>query len=362
MAGITRNPIPFSERYTPLRGPLDLATGRYPSYLFGGPLRGHLPVFHFHEVTLPYLEPYLVYLYENGYQTWTSKEMGEVVRGTRPVKDKAVVLCFDDAWASVWTVVNLLLRRYNMRAITYAIPGRVRDAQMTRPIWGQPGHDAKIDSSDIPFCTWPELRALESEGRVDVQCHTWSHAQIFCSEEFKELVQEDTELPTLSWPLLSDYGEELRFLNKEHLYHPMLPTRSRMSNACKHDVDLSVINRIKDDPSAAPFIFKQHFTQIETKTERDEAIRYELTRSKEELESRLKSTIRQICFPWAVCGSVAERMTVEAGYETAVADRVGGFRACVSAQNPFRIMRLKHQYIRCLPGRSRELYWRIKAK
>jgi len=31
----------------------------------------------------------------------------------------------------------------------------------------------------------------------------------------------------------------------------------------------------------------------------------------------------------------------------------------VPGQDPFKIMRLKHTYIRALPGKPRKLFWRI---
>lgn len=352
-------PVPFSERHTPVRGVLDLATGRYPRFLFGAGVGAVLPVFDFNEVTLPYLESFLVYLHENGYRTVDAAELEAVVRGQRPMKEPAVALCFDGAWASVWTVVNPLLRRYDMRAISYAIPGRIREGNGVRPVWGEKGHDPDIDRSGNPFCTWRELEALEAEGRVDIQSNSWSHAQIFCQDRFVRLILPETVLPLLSWPVVSDPGEPLRALSSSNVFHPLLPTRSRMSDALKHDVDPSMVKRIHDDPDAAPYLYRQHLVQIETPEERREAIRFELECSREELGARLGREVRQICFPWGVCGPTAASLVEETGYTSAVADQVGGFRAAVPGRNPFRIMRLNHAYIRALPGRSRKLFWRI---
>ncbi|MXW34831.1 MAG: hypothetical protein F4Z60_04370, partial [Chloroflexi bacterium] len=60
---------------------LDLATGRYPAFLFGGPIGRLLPVFHLHEVTRASLEPKLQYLAEHGYRTVTTEEIDRFVRG-----------------------------------------------------------------------------------------------------------------------------------------------------------------------------------------------------------------------------------------------------------------------------------------
>ncbi|MCC5848556.1 MAG: polysaccharide deacetylase family protein [Verrucomicrobia bacterium] len=355
-----RNPVPFGERNTKLRKPLDICTGRYPTFLYGAKLGSFLPVFSFEKVTLPYLEPYLVYLMENGYQTLQTPELQDIVLGKRKIDAPSVVLQFDGAWASVWTVVAPLLRRYNMRAVTFAIPGRIQHGEKPRPTWRQPGHDPAIDHTQNPFCTWEELRALADEGRVDVQSHSWSHAQIFCSDQFQRLILPETDMPLLEWPVISDPGEPLKRLGPSNVFHPLLPTRTRLSNALKHDVDPSVVRRIHDDPNAAPYLFRQYFLQIETEEDREKAIRFELEQSKGELEDKLGKPVTQIRCPRGICGGIAESLLHECGYETAVADKLGGFRACVPGQNPRRIMRLDHIYIPCLPGRTRKCYWYIK--
>lgn len=356
-----RPAIPLREREHRFRRPLELIAGRYPPFLFGARVGRILPVFHFQSVSFSYLETYLVYLMENGYRTLNADELAEVIQGKRTLTEPSVVLHFDQAWASLWTVVAPLLRRYRMQAVAYVIPGRVQEAAETRPVWGKPGHDPDIDRSLNPFCTWAELRALAREGLVDLQSNTWSHGKIFCDDRFERLILPETVLPLLDWPILHDPGEPFQRLSSSNVFHPLLPTRSRLSDAFKHDVDPSMVRRLHDDPNAAPYLFRQHFLQIETEADREHAIRFELLRSREVLTERLGKPVRHVALPWGVCGSVAARLLPESGYETAVAERVGGFCAVRPGQNPFRIMRLPHVFLRCLPGRARKLYWRVRS-
>ena len=72
--------LPFTERKTFWRGFLDLGTGCYPAFLFGGSLGKLLPVFHFHDVTPAYLEPYLRYLAENQYRTVVSDDIHHMLK------------------------------------------------------------------------------------------------------------------------------------------------------------------------------------------------------------------------------------------------------------------------------------------
>jgi hypothetical protein len=127
-------------------------------------------------------------------------------------------------------------------------------------------------------------------------------------------------------------------------------------------VDLSVVARIHDDPDAAPYIFRQHFTQIETPADREDAIRRELMDSREEIGLRLGKEVRQFCFPWGVRGRVAAGLLADCGYTSAVVDRQGGIRLLRPGQPPFRIARLPSVYIRCLPGKGRKRIWRIRTE
>src|ERR1035437_3447019 len=109
---MTNRGIPFDERGGRLRGGLDLLSGRYPAFLFGAGLGAYLPVFHFHEVTVEYLEPRLQFLAENGYSTVVSDDIANLVRHGRHPGPRSVALAFDDAHASFWTIAAPLLRRH----------------------------------------------------------------------------------------------------------------------------------------------------------------------------------------------------------------------------------------------------------
>ena len=223
--------IPFQERKSKARGVLDLLSGSYPAFLFRQPVRHLLPVFHFHDVTGPYLEPYLVYLAENGYRTVTSEALGRFVRDGVTPGDRTVVLCFDDAWASLWTVVAPLLRKFGMTAITYAIAGRVPDAGKPRPVDSVAGADA--------LASWPELKALNDEGIVDVQAHTYSHAMIFCDSRPAGFLAPDSRISVLSMPAV-DFTPAPVFLDAGMLGAPLYLRRSRMSDAFRYIDDADV--------------------------------------------------------------------------------------------------------------------------
>ncbi|NER01087.1 MAG: polysaccharide deacetylase family protein [Cyanothece sp. SIO2G6] len=297
---------------------------------------------------------------ENGYKTLTTLELEGILTGERPRKPKEVLLTFDHGWASLWTVAAPLLRRYGFRAVAYVIPGRVRDSRDCRPIMGKPGHDPDVDRSEHPFISWGELRKLADERVMDIQSNSWSHAKVFSHDKFLKLIEPETRLPSLSWPLISEVEEPLQFLSPTHVFHPLLPSRSRLSDGLRHEVDPSMVRRIHDDPDAAPFLFKQHFLQIETTEDRERAIRHELLHSRNVLEAKLNKDIRHFAFPWGISGKVAQQLLEECGYQTAFTERRAVKQAVRKGQPPLRLGRLPFPFIRSLPGRHRKRYWRIR--
>ncbi|WFB37855.1 polysaccharide deacetylase family protein [Kiritimatiellota bacterium B12222] len=354
-----KSQVPFSERESAWREPLELLKGKWPAFVFGAGVGAQLPVFRFSSVIRQEFEPSLIYLMENGYHTVQSAELEAILRGDKPPDPKAVMLCFDHAWASLWTIAAPLLERYNFTAVTYAIPGRIHDSKALRPVWGQPEHDPDVDRTENLFCSWKELKALSDGGRVEVQSNGWSHGKIFSHDKFECLVMPETRMHPLRWPMVSDPGEELKLLSRSRIFHPLLPLRSRLSDALRHDVDPLVVDAIRNDPDAAPYLFQKYFLQVETEEDRVSAIRFELTRSKELLEHHLGKEIHQLCFPWGVGGRLAAGMLSDLGYRTAFADRQASFLAVKAGQNPLKLGRLPCEYIRALPGKPRKLYFRI---
>jgi hypothetical protein len=359
--------VPLSERGGTLRGLLDLATGRYPAFLFGGSTGRLLPVFHLHEVTRATLEPSLQFLAEHGYRTVTTDVIAQLVRNGRHPGPFTVALCFDDAWASLWTVAQPLLRKYGFCAITYAIPGRIADADTTRPtLDDDQGPAERADQSDRPFVTWPELCALQSSGLVDVQNHTFSHASIFCADRVTGFVTpEFASTHLLDRPQIAQDGDPA-FLRPDDLGAPLYAQRSRMSDALRYVEDMDTrdrcLTRVREEGGAAFFarpdcqrtlqaIADRRLGVFESDDTRGRTLRLELDRARAVLEDRLRAPVRHLCFPWGVGGRLARETARQLGIETAFSERLFGLRAVRAGDDPYRLMRLSGKWITRLPKR-----------
>lgn len=360
--------IPFPERNTPWRGVLDLATGCYPRFLFGGGLGRWLPVFHFHEATPQGLEPYLVYLAENGYRTVTSEAVAAYVRRGIHPGAKSVVLCFDDAWASLWTVAAPLLRKHGLQAITYVSPARVPELATPRPTLESPeGAPAGVDDSATPFAAWCELKALHASGTIDVQAHTLRHTMVFADAVVGGFVQPGFMRHPHLYPLV-DTGAGERYLTPADLGAPLYTQRSRYSTALRYDNPAAFeacTRQVRERGGAAYFetpgwerelrgLAASFAGRQETPEQRDAAMRADLAEARETLNARLATdTVRHMCFPWAIASVPGEVAAAMAGYDTAFGDRMFGGRSVLPGDPPYRLMRLKHQHLYALPGRGR---------
>ncbi|MCC7416672.1 MAG: polysaccharide deacetylase family protein [Acidobacteria bacterium] len=367
---MTTSEIPFDERGGALRGCLDLVAGRFPRFLLGGAVpAGLLPVFHFHDVSRGELQPKLEFLADNGYRTVRADDIAAHAARQTTLPPSSVALCFDDAWASLWTVAAPLLREYNLTAITYAIPARIEDAagcratiaDHTGPAWDGP-----------PLVTWPELRELHTSGLVDVQSHTYSHSMIFHSTMVGGFVTPSyAATPLLNRPQLS--AQPMRFVTSADLGAPLYPARSRMSAARRVLVSVDAHDRcvrhVAESGGAAFFgrpgwqeelariADSARATERESESAQTRAIEEELDRSRVILNERLRTqSIRHICLPWGVSSDQTAAALVRVGYRSAFANRLRGLHAVRPGDDLHWLKRLPNKYIFRLPGRGRRLW------
>jgi polysaccharide deacetylase len=345
--------VPFAERGGALRGLVDLATGCYPPFLFGGAVGEMLPVFHFHDETREWLEPRLQYLVDNGYRTVTCDEIERlVVNGASPGPN-AVALTFDDAWASAWRVATPLLKKFQLKAILFAIPGRIQD-------------------DDEPFVSWAELREMQASGVWDIQSHTRSHAMIFEDSEIIGFVTpEYRQAPLLERPLV-----DTTFLPADALGTPLYRQRSRMSDARRYLPDEKRAERCRDHVASNGgerffdrSTWRQELHQIaeagdgaserfETDHARAAAIREELAEGRALLNERLATnTVRHVALPWGIAGEAALRALAETGHRLAFAERPLKRRGVRAGDDRHGLMRLNGKFLTCLPGRGRKWFF-----
>ena len=148
-------------------------------------------------------ETLLERLRRGGYRTVGLSELYEHMSGRRKLPGNSVVLTFDDGYLDNWVVVAPLLRKYGMKGVVYVSPDFVQHGDVVRPslddVWAGRLNDTDLEM--IGFMNWAELKALDDEQVLDVQCHGLTHTWYFSEPVVIDIhrPREVFPYPWLSW-------------------------------------------------------------------------------------------------------------------------------------------------------------------
>ena len=127
-----------------------------------------VPILTYHQITLtrpskmavlqPDFEKQMAYLKQNGYQAIPLQQFVDFLHFKGPVPERAVVITFDDGWASTYHVALPILKKYGFPATLFVTTDMI--------------------GSDKKALTWQQVQALEQSGVIDVQCHTRTHPNL----------------------------------------------------------------------------------------------------------------------------------------------------------------------------------------
>lgn len=117
-------------------------------------------------VTLDNLIDHFEWLKAGGYQPISIDDLKAARAGTRPLPEKAILLCWDDAYISFYTHVLPLLKAYHYPAVL-ALVGS----------WMAPGPDETVQYGDelVPrkkFMTWQQVKEVSASGLVEIASHS----------------------------------------------------------------------------------------------------------------------------------------------------------------------------------------------
>ncbi len=362
-----------------LEVPRDLLLGRYPRFVIGGPLaRGQVPVFVFHSLEPESFGRKLAHLADNGYVTLSADEYLGVITGSRRAPEKAVVLTFDDARGSLWSVGWPLLRRYGMKGVVFMVPGRTAARSGPRlPTWDEVKAGAASSAQvldrerEAPFLFWEEIEELVRTGVFDFESHTLRHARIPVGPHVVGFLTPALQhgYPAMDVPLFaSDHGDLLA--HQAPLGAPLLTSAPRTSEALRFIEDpaarFACAERVAAEGGEAFFrgpgwnrtLRRLAGSQTlsgrqETREEQARAIEHELRGAREEIEAHTGRPVRHLCYPWHAAGPTARRLAADVGYVTAFCGKVRGTPITLPGGDPLAVARIGEDYLELLPGRGR---------
>lgn len=146
-------------------------------------------------------ERQLIYLERQGYRTLFVSEVSDMLAGKIRLRarEKVVALTFDDGYADNWIAVLPLLEQYGMKATVFVSTGFITDATECRPTIGKTARAewGKLDWSG--YLTWPELKAMQRSGLVEIQSHGHTHSRVFAGPELKGFVGPEKNNVWMLW-------------------------------------------------------------------------------------------------------------------------------------------------------------------
>lgn len=326
-------------------------------------------VFMLHAVQPRRFERQVRFLRDNGYRTIDCDTLLRYLRGETALDGPSVMLTFDDGERSLYDVAFPILQRHGQRAVNFIVPGMIHPDEHTR---NRTGKD---------WCTWDEVRAMHRSGVIDFQSHTLWHERMFTGETPLDFWREDlfTDGLLVDRPrvrangqdaLLSEWGAPLYAMAPRMMDAPKFIDREDLRRACIEHVARhggTAFFRKAGWRAELESVWRtakgaQPAGTVETVEQQRAAILDSLVRSREMLESHLQREVRHLAYPWAMGGMLARALSEQAGYRTNFHGPLDGTPLNRPGTDPFRIARIKDDFIERLPGRGRRSLWSILAE
>ncbi len=291
------------------------------------------------------LERQLSYLSRQGYRTLFISEVRQALTGKMRMKSRGryVALTFDDGYADNWIAAFPLLRKYGMKATLFVSPGFVTEAPGCRPTI-EKNDRAKWGGLDWSgYLTWPELKAMQASGLVEIQSHGEAHTRVFVEPELKGFVGPGKPNLWLFWNALPEM--------RTQWWHKLAADRSlwgqpvfRQGPALAHRAyrpDPDTVGRflswarepgraIFDSPGWEERLREEwmrrnadpaHQGSLEDPESYVRRVMEDLGRARETLERELHTTVEVLCWPENEFSPEGEAAARQLGYKATVSNR-----------------------------------------
>lgn len=365
-----------------LRTAARVSRTRYPGFIFGLPLaRGEIPVFTYHDVETQVFARDLEFLHSNGYRTLCLEEyLAARNGGRRP--SRAVLLTFDDARKSFWTVAMPLLRTFDARAVLF-VPTywmAKKRGHSSFPATGQVQGGAASEMRNVPisseddlFMSWQEVRGCVESGLVDVQSHAHRHALVATAPQLIDFAhpQALARFDIYDWPMREiDGDDELgRPAPGTPIYRstPLLSATRRfvengeITQACRELVQSSGGEAFFADPQWRERLGELHrrlSERLQGRFMETQAFRAlvasEFELSREQFRKHLGCPPTCIAYPWMLGSPLSLELAKRHGLRTAFGVALDYRSERRRARLPIPVFgRLKCDWLQFLPGRQR---------
>jgi len=287
-------------------------------------------------------ERQLAYLARHGYRSLFVSEVHALLAGFHNPESqvKHVALTFDDGYADNWIAAFPLLKKYGIKATIFVSTGFITDADGCRPTTADVAPDA-LDWSG--YLTWPELRAMQASGLVEVQSHGGSHTRVFTGSEVRGFVGPGKPNLWLLWNNRPDIrtGWWNRLEDDRSLWgHPVFRQAPALAHRAYQPDPDAVANLMSWAGGAGGAVFEgadweqrlfeewhceRHAHgdrgRLEGREEYEQRVEADLGESRRILEREMGVTVNVLCWPENGFSEEGEQMACRTGYLATVSNR-----------------------------------------
>ncbi len=352
-----------------------LVKKRYPEFIYQSnpkTLKDEIPVFTLHTILPDIFEEQLYFLSNNDYTTLNSDEFYDCITGVKPIKERSILLTFDDGWKNVYTHSYPLLKKFGMKAVCFLIPGLVDIIYENKSL-----DNSERGPNSTILCDWDEIKEMHQSGVIDFQSHSMYHNLIFTSPIISDFFYPSYESFAYNFNIPLYRVDGLENLSREtQLGTPLYKNASKFAgkrryfddkNLREYCVEYVQVNGGKDFfeiPNWRRKLFAkvQEFNNkfkntgyFESEDEYNENLFYDFSESKKAIEKQLPGkVVNHFCYPWWAGSESAVTASKKAGYLSNYWGVFEDKRTNRANDDPYKISRiLLDDYIFRLPGENR---------
>lgn len=355
----------------------------YPKFIYSGNSLQNLdgiPVFVYHTIEPVLFESQLMFLKKNGYKTLSIQEFYEVIVHSKTfVNNKMVLLTIDDARSSVWRFAFPLLKKYQMRATVFVIPGLTQESNSGRinleDFWNakcklKEIHDIDID--DNTLCSWQEIKEMYRSGFVDIESHTLFHREIFDSVKITNYITPNIPFIPYNFegsPYYSNGDLGKTISASDYIGLPLFESAPLMLAGPKLNISPEFITKCReiynnglknndDWKSAIKNIVKEEssrkkYFSIELHSKQD--VLQDLKIARGIIQNKLDNNAgNHLCLPWTIGNTETVNILKELGIKSCFWGVLPNKKINKPGDDPYYVPRVKNDFVFRLPGIDRK--------
>lgn len=336
-----------------------------------------IPVFVYHTIDPQLFEKHLQHIVENGYHTLSIHDFSNLINNGGKLDRPSILLTIDDARLSVWKYAYPLLKKYNLRATVFAIPGITQDENKLNltleDYWNNKCSVDDVRSSDPnddTLCNWLEIEEMYGSGHIDIESHTLFHSEVFCSRTIVDFISPSAKQISYGFigsPYFNrkDIGKPVNF--DEYIGLPLFKSAPTMVvgprlnisdefiSFCKgvYKKHKSDVNKWHDEIRKA--VAELFLNSLKLDEESYEHTKQDLKLAREIIQSKLDTNAgNHLCLPWTKGNEKTITICEELGIKSCFWGLLQNKKINKPGDNIYYITRLKNDFLFRLPGKGRK--------